>query len=50
VNVRLLRWLVGVTPPLEWISPGRSPWLIAEVAAAVVGTVVPALSRLSITA
>ena len=33
-------WLVGVTPPLEWISPGSSPWFIAEVAAAAVGALV----------
>jgi hypothetical protein len=30
-------WLLGLTPPLEWISPGSSPWLIAESAAVVVG-------------
>jgi hypothetical protein len=32
-------WLVGFTPPLQWVSPGGSPWLIAEAAAAVAGTV-----------
>ncbi len=30
-------WLIGLTPPLHWLSPGSSPWLIAEVAAAVTG-------------
>jgi hypothetical protein len=30
-------WLVGLTPPLQWLSPGSSPWLIAEAAAAVTG-------------
>jgi hypothetical protein len=32
-------WLVGFTPPLEWVSPGSSPWLIAESAAVVTGAV-----------
>jgi hypothetical protein len=30
-------WLVGLTPPLQWLSRGSSPWLIAEAAAAVTG-------------
>jgi hypothetical protein len=30
-------WLVGLTPPLQWLGRGSSPWLIAEVAAAVTG-------------
>ncbi len=30
-------WLVGLTPPLQWLTPGSSPWLIAEAAAAVTG-------------
>jgi hypothetical protein len=34
-------WLVGLTPPTEWISRTASPWLVAEVAAVVVG--VPAV-------
>jgi hypothetical protein len=30
-------WLVGLTPPLQWLDRGSSPWLIAEAAAAVTG-------------
>jgi hypothetical protein len=32
-------WLLGLTPPLEWVSPGSSPWFVAEAAAVVVGAV-----------
>jgi hypothetical protein len=32
-------WLLGLTPPLEWISPGDSPWFIAEAAAIPIGAV-----------
>jgi hypothetical protein len=30
-------WLVGVTPPTQWISRELSPWLIAEIAAVATG-------------
>jgi hypothetical protein len=30
-------WLLGLTPPTRWLSPGASPWLVVEVAAAGAG-------------
>ena len=32
-------WLVGFIPPTQWISRSASPWWIAEIAAAGIGTV-----------
>lgn len=30
-------WVVGVTPPTQWISRTASPWFVAEIAAAGAG-------------
>jgi hypothetical protein len=30
-------WILGLTPPTQWISSTASPWWVAEVAAVVAG-------------
>lgn len=32
-------WIVGLAPPTRWISSDASPWLIAEIAAVLLGVV-----------
>ena len=32
-------WLLGITPPTQWISRELSPWLLAEFAAVATGAV-----------
>jgi hypothetical protein len=32
-------WMLGLTPPTQWLSETTSPWLVMEVAAVVTGAV-----------